>query len=182
MRFLCSSDWCLLSEAPSATSSPVQVNNVSITSYAMEALADAGFRVAALLEKVKAFDSSKFPENFHALAPKLACEADRFQLWAVNLGLFVSGHASLDYRVRDAGTIRSAAQRLISSLEDALTEGCLLCQTAPAAILTWHQFSIILVTLLIPPRKLTRRKNFQRMRLVATKILTRMAAQTPTCF
>jgi len=104
----------------------------------MDALADAGFRVAALLEKVKALDSSKFPENFHALAPKLACEADRFQLWAVNLGLFVSGHASLDYRVRDAGTIRSAAQRLISSLEDALTEGCLLCQTTPAAILTWR--------------------------------------------
>lgn len=104
----------------------------------MDVLAHAGFRVAALFVKVKALDSSKFPENFHALAPKLACEADRFQLWAVNLGIFVSGHASLDYRVRDAGNIRSTTQRLISSLEDALTEGCLLCQIAPASILTWY--------------------------------------------
>ncbi|KAK3314332.1 hypothetical protein B0H66DRAFT_483830 [Apodospora peruviana] len=88
----------------------------------MDALADAGIRVAAEFEKVKAVDSRKFSENFHTLALKLSFEADRFLLWAVNLGLFVSGHASLDYRVRDAENIRSAAQRLISSLEDALTE------------------------------------------------------------
>ncbi len=100
----------------------------------MDALADAGFRVAGLFEKVKALDWSKSSENFQELAPKLAAEADRFQLWAVNLGLFVSGHASLDYRVRDAGNIRSAALRLISSLEDALAEGssCLSCQVTPA--------------------------------------------------
>jgi len=90
----------------------------------MDALADAGFRVANLFEKVKTSESSHPPDD---LIPKLAAEADRFQLWAINLGLLVSGHASLDYRVRDAEAIRFALLRLIASLEDALSEGCRSC-------------------------------------------------------
>ncbi|KAL6835399.1 hypothetical protein V8C40DRAFT_272685 [Trichoderma camerunense] len=30
---------------------------------------------------------------------------DRFELWAVNLGVFVMGHGSLDYRIRDSETL-----------------------------------------------------------------------------
>lgn len=118
-----------LSEVLSVTSSPVRVNHEKMTSCTMDALADAGSRVADEFEKVKAVDWRKYPKDFHTLAPKLSSEADRFLLWAVNLGLFVSGHASLDYRVRDAENIRSAIQRLIFSLEDALTEGSLLLRS-----------------------------------------------------
>lgn len=34
---------------------------------------------------------------------QFAAEADRFELLAMNLGHFVSGHGSLDYRVADRG-------------------------------------------------------------------------------
>ncbi|KAK3998116.1 hypothetical protein QBC44DRAFT_386391 [Cladorrhinum sp. PSN332] len=92
----------------------------------MEALANAGIRTMALFEKVKCLD--QFPQNTTFTrreqwpATKLTAEADRFQLWAVNLGLLASGHASLDYRVRDAEIIRLVMLRFIASLHDALTE------------------------------------------------------------
>ena len=90
----------------------------------MEALAAAGFRTVALFEKAKVIDqSSEAARRLEWPAASLAAEADRFQLWAVNLGLFVSGHASLDYRVRDAESIRLVILRFITSLGDALTEG-----------------------------------------------------------
>ncbi|KAH8780003.1 hypothetical protein F5883DRAFT_484894, partial [Diaporthe sp. PMI_573] len=49
-------------------------------------------------------------------------ESERFDLWAANMGLFVAGHGSLDYRVREAEglaqTLRGFMQDLINSLED----------------------------------------------------------------
>ena len=50
-------------------------------------------------------------------------EADRFELWAVNLGLFVSGHGSLDYRLRQAEKLRGTVSRFMTSLDEALEEG-----------------------------------------------------------
>lgn len=46
---------------------------------------------------------------------RIADEEERFRLWARTLGLFQTGHASLDYRVRDASFIKA-------SLTDILTE------------------------------------------------------------
>lgn len=35
-------------------------------------------------------------------------QAQRFKIWAVDLGLLVPGHGSLDYRVREAETLRES--------------------------------------------------------------------------
>lgn len=61
--------------------------------------------------------------TFECLKTRLAGEADRFELWAVNLGLFVSGHGSLDYRVRDAEGIRDTLHRFMKGLNTSLQEG-----------------------------------------------------------
>ncbi|KAK1774720.1 hypothetical protein QBC45DRAFT_424228 [Copromyces sp. CBS 386.78] len=88
----------------------------------METLTDAGSRTVALFEKIKALNqTSEHTGGDKWPATELATEADRFKLWAVNLGLFVQGHASLDYRVRDAESIRFVILRFIASLNDALT-------------------------------------------------------------
>lgn len=52
-----------------------------------------------------------------------AAEADRFELWAVNMGLFVSGHGSLDYRVREAESLASTLHRFIQDLKFSLDDG-----------------------------------------------------------
>jgi hypothetical protein len=52
----------------------------------------------------------------------LKSEKQRFQLWAINLGLYHPGHSSLDYRLRDNETIRSFTASLLVDLRDALDE------------------------------------------------------------
>lgn len=44
-------------------------------------------------------------------------ESQRFELWAVNLGLYHHGHSSLDYRFRDAPSVFSFAYKLLQDLE-----------------------------------------------------------------
>jgi hypothetical protein len=53
----------------------------------------------------------------------VADEADRFELWAINLGLFAPSHASLDYRVRDAENVKGALERYLTDLVASLEEG-----------------------------------------------------------
>ena len=91
----------------------------------MESLFVAGSHTVALFTRVKGVVSqtSEHARRDEWPAAELASEADRFKLWAINLGLFVRGHASLDYRVRDAESIRLVLLRFISSLNEALTEG-----------------------------------------------------------
>ena len=43
-------------------------------------------------------------------------EYERFDLWAINLGLYQTGHDSLDYRLRDAEAIRTYTERLLLEL------------------------------------------------------------------
>jgi hypothetical protein len=50
----------------------------------------------------------------------VANESQRFNLWAVNLGLHQPGHGSLDYRFRDAPEIYQYAQKLLLDLRGAL--------------------------------------------------------------
>ncbi|KAF3250365.1 hypothetical protein TWF128_007521 [Orbilia oligospora] len=52
----------------------------------------------------------------------LSAEADRFGLWAVSLGLFVPGHGSLDYRVREAENIRTVIKGFLETLNESLNE------------------------------------------------------------
>lgn len=87
-------------------------------------LAETSLETITLLKRVKNID--KPAENSSAEEwPKelFAAEEDRFELWAVNLGLFVSGHGSLDYRLRDAERLESTIRRFITDLNNSLIEG-----------------------------------------------------------
>ena len=43
-------------------------------------------------------------------------ELQRFQLWAINLGLFQASHNSLEYRLRQNATVRSLIAALLTDL------------------------------------------------------------------
>ncbi|KAM3537190.1 hypothetical protein ARSEF1564_009890 [Beauveria bassiana] len=49
---------------------------------------------------------------------RIAAEEERFRLWARTLGLFQTGHASLDYRVRDASFIKASLTDILTELKD----------------------------------------------------------------
>ncbi|KAF3168253.1 hypothetical protein TWF788_010982 [Orbilia oligospora] len=51
---------------------------------------------------------------------QLAAEANRFGLWAMNLGIFAPDHGSLDYRVKDSETIRVMLETFLVSLNTSL--------------------------------------------------------------
>ena len=87
-------------------------------------LAATGLETMKLFKKVKAIDQGAGDARNEEWPKALfAAEADRFELWAVNLGLFVSGHGSLDYRVREAESLGLALRRFMSDLNDSLAEG-----------------------------------------------------------
>ena len=48
-------------------------------------------------------------------------QQERFNLWATNIGLYQRGHASLDYRFRDASTIYQYCQKLLEDLMNTLS-------------------------------------------------------------
>ncbi|KAL8861930.1 MAG: hypothetical protein Q9178_001800 [Gyalolechia marmorata] len=50
----------------------------------------------------------------------LITQAQRYELWAENLGLYQSGHSSLDYRFRDAPSIFMLTHRLLNHLLETL--------------------------------------------------------------
>ena len=85
----------------------------------MESLAHIGLQATKLFRKLDATEKglSERPKA------QFAAEADRLELWAVNLGVFVFGHGSLDYRVRDASGIRDALRRFLASLVEPLKDG-----------------------------------------------------------
>jgi hypothetical protein len=83
----------------------------------MESLSDRG---RAIQERVESLESL-----FHTCIElsditrvQLRDEKERFYLWAVNLGLFDSGHSSLDYRLQDA----EDAFQYVAGLLDELLE------------------------------------------------------------
>ena len=47
----------------------------------------------------------------------ISTESQRFELWATNLGLYHSGHSSLDYRFRDAPSLYEFAHKLLRDVE-----------------------------------------------------------------
>lgn len=60
-------------------------------------------------------NSETFPEKRHILE-----EGQRFRLWAHSLGLHQQGHASLDYRVRDAVIVRDHLADVLTGLREHL--------------------------------------------------------------
>ena len=50
-------------------------------------------------------------------------ERQRFHLWAANLGVLSPGHASLDYRLRDAESVRLVVEKILNGLIASTSEG-----------------------------------------------------------
>ena len=84
-------------------------------------LADLGYEALSLFQRVETVDSDKTPQDWPTAS--FTAEAERFELWAVNLGLFVTGHGSLDYRVREADRLAQTIRRFLQELMDSLVEG-----------------------------------------------------------
>ncbi|KOS36369.1 hypothetical protein ACN38_g12893 [Penicillium nordicum] len=73
---------------------------------------------------------------------RLTNELQRFQLWAVDLGLYHGGHSSLDYRFRDSPPLFKYAYKLLRDLETGLSQ----CVYSPSLLRRYH-----LLTWLIGP-------------------------------
>ena len=71
-------------------------------------LAEIGRRIHGRLTALESYD-------------RLVIQAQRYELWAGNLGLYQSGHSSLDYRFRDAPSIHTLTFRLLTHLEETLS-------------------------------------------------------------
>ena len=84
-------------------------------------LADLAFETLSLFQRVQGIESEKISHDWPA--DLFTAEAERFELWAVNLGLFVVGHGSLDYRVREADRLAQTIRRFLRELMDSLAEG-----------------------------------------------------------
>ena len=71
-------------------------------SWETASLHGLGIEILRLFKRVQSIDSTiadgSTIENWPHAA--VAAEADRFEFWSINLGLFVPGHGSLDYRLR----------------------------------------------------------------------------------
>ena len=61
--------------------------------------------------------------DIDAVTAGLHNENQRFDLWCRNLGAYQSGHASLEYRLRDAPKVYDYALRLLTDLDCSLTLG-----------------------------------------------------------
>lgn len=48
---------------------------------------------------------------------------DRFQLWSANLGLFQTGHGSLDWRLRENLNVQSIIRRFLLDLDQNIKQG-----------------------------------------------------------
>jgi hypothetical protein len=96
-------------------------------------LAETGQETFSLFKQVTAINQAPENSTTKEFWPKaaLVAEADRFELWAISLGLLVPGHGSLDYRVREAETLYNTCQTFLGDLNGSLLEG----QT-PSAVYT----------------------------------------------
>lgn len=84
-------------------------------------LCDVGFEVLSLFQRLQNVDSE--PSSAEWPVASFNLEHERFELWAVNLGLFVAGHGSLDYRLRQAERLAQTIRRFLLELTESLTEG-----------------------------------------------------------
>ena len=88
--------------------------------HVTDPLRDVGLKIERLLTALQHPNTSaeKCAAIFH--------EADRFRLWALNLGLCATGHASLFYRLREADTVRTVIESLLQDFKSMLVEGLLI--------------------------------------------------------
>ncbi|KAL7933940.1 hypothetical protein V8C35DRAFT_302829 [Trichoderma chlorosporum] len=89
----------------------------------MESLADIGLTIMKrfkLLQDAELKPVDNQPQEW----PKhlFLAQFDRFELWAVNLGVFVMGHGSLDYRIRDSESMKESISKMMQNLNRSLDE------------------------------------------------------------
>jgi hypothetical protein len=82
-------------------------------------LAAVGFRIVPLFESL-AQRWHDIDDHLGLDGEKVANEQDRSNLWAVNLGLHQRGHASLNYRFRDAENLYQYSMKVLDDLLHAL--------------------------------------------------------------
>ncbi|KAK4082798.1 uncharacterized protein Triagg1_1688 [Trichoderma aggressivum f. europaeum] len=89
----------------------------------MEALASTGLATLKLFKLLQKTELESTEDQSHEW-PKhlLLAQFDRFELWAVNLGVFVTGHGSLDYRIRDSGILKESILGMMKGLNRSLDE------------------------------------------------------------
>ena len=90
----------------------------------IESLHDLGIEILKLFKRVKTLDATADSSWPHAA---VAAEADRFEFWSINLGLFIPGHGSLDYRLRQTEGLENTIRTFLTSLHAALEEGGSFC-------------------------------------------------------
>ena len=83
-----------------------------------ESLRDIGIRAHAIFKEIQIYlAGTSQQESWEGI---FMSAIQRFDLWSRNLGLYQRGHASLDYRFRDAPTTYSFGKRLLYDLEETL--------------------------------------------------------------
>ena len=81
---------------------------------------------AKFIETYQALQKSDSNSSEQLDAVTFRAEMQRFQLWAINIGLYRQDHSSLDYRLRDNEVVRSFTEELLTSLIEALKESTYL--------------------------------------------------------
>lgn len=91
----------------------------------MESLAAVGLSTVQRFKRLEEVTQLESSDNQLQEWPKnmFLAQFDRFELWAVNLGLFVMGHGSLDYRIRDSESMKESMYMMIQNLNRSLDEG-----------------------------------------------------------
>ena len=118
----------LLPESPSSVALEVRVRQISD----LAASCRASFRelIQRDSKQAKASIHQRLPLLFHQRRGQkpvltlsdLRDDFEQFRVWAKNLGVFATDNSSLDYRLREAGEVRSGIISLLGSMQTDLRE------------------------------------------------------------
>jgi hypothetical protein len=101
------------------------VNNSDMAETISRTLAEVGRETFTLFRQVIdeiVSDYIKVNGVLYKADALFAAERDRFKIWAIDLGLLVPGHGSLDYRVREAESLAQTLQTFLIDLNQSLFE------------------------------------------------------------
>ncbi|KAM3066646.1 hypothetical protein ACMFMG_002358 [Clarireedia jacksonii] len=84
-------------------------------------LTEVGSQTTELLNKLRRINLP-YDEKADWIRALFSAQADRFELWAVNVGLFDDGHQSLDHRLEDSESLKGTLHKFITDLSRAITE------------------------------------------------------------
>ncbi|KAK5204193.1 general transcription repressor [Exophiala xenobiotica] len=85
-----------------------------------QALASRGKAIFVGFDHASTLLASHVNQEIHRFASSVHSQSERFRTWAVDLGLLVPGHGSLDYRVREAENVQQTIRAYLNDLSDYL--------------------------------------------------------------